>query len=177
MLASGGSRIEWRDIPEAVRAGVEDQLGAMVIEARNQSGGFSPGMAARCRLSDGDRVFIKAVSPAQNPMATRIHRREAEVAGALPDTVAAARLRDVFDDGTWIVLVFDDIEGRQPTEPWTQDGPRHRAPRGPGVQHLRDAGSGRRVAVGPGPPPRRVQRVAASRLRRWRHRAHRPLGS
>lgn len=121
MRASGGSRIEWTDIPTDVRAAVEHAVGASVVAAVNQAGGFSPGLAARCRLSNDERVFVKAVSPAQNPMSTRIHRREAEVAAALPPAVPAPRLRHVLDDGTWVALVFDDVEGRQPSEPWTLD--------------------------------------------------------
>jgi hypothetical protein len=117
--ASGGQRIEWTEVPDAVRARVEEALGAAVVEAVNQGGGFSPGVAARCRLADGRRAFVKAVSPAQNEHACRIQRREAEVAARLPDDVPAPRLRHVVDDGTWVVLVFDDVDGRTPDEPWT----------------------------------------------------------
>lgn len=92
-----------------------------MLAAENQAGGFSPGLAARCRLDDGSRVFLKAVSPAQNPQACRIHRREAEVASHLPRSVPAPRLRHVHDDGEWVALVLDDIDGRQPREPWTPD--------------------------------------------------------
>lgn len=119
MRASGGSRIEWSAIPVDVRAAIEDQLGGRVVEARNQAGGFSPGLAARCRLADGSRVFVKAVSPEQNPQACRIHRREVEVASQLPSGLPVPTLRHVHDDGHWVALVFDDLDGRQPHEPWT----------------------------------------------------------
>lgn len=119
MRAIGGTRIEWEDIPPAVRSAVEDELGASVVRADNQPGGFSPGLAARCVLADGRRIFLKAVSPAQNPHSCRIHRREAEVAADLPDSVPHAPLRHVHDDGEWVVLGFDEVAGRQPTEPWT----------------------------------------------------------
>ena len=121
MRASGGQRLEWVDVPAVVRARVEGELGASVVDAVNQAGGFSPGVAARCRLSDGRRAFVKAVSPAQNEHACRIHRREAEVASGLPHDFPAPRLRHVVDDGTWVVLVFDEIEGRTPDEPWRWD--------------------------------------------------------
>lgn len=119
MRAIGGTRIGWEDIPVEVRAAVEAVLGASVVRADNQPGGFSPGLAARCRLSDGRPIFLKAVSPAQNPHSCRIHRREAEVAAKLPDRVRHAPLRYVHDDGEWVVLAFDEVDGRQPTEPWT----------------------------------------------------------
>lgn len=121
MRASGGNRIEWVDIPADVRAAVDDRLGSSVIRADNQAGGFSPGLAARCVLADGRRVFLKAVSPDQNPQACRIHRREAEIAAQLPEWVPAPRLLDVHDDGRWVVLVLEDIDGRQPGEPWADE--------------------------------------------------------
>lgn len=121
MRASGGTRLEWDDMPVVVRRALESALGSGVVEAHNQAGGFSPGLAARCLLDSDERVFIKAVSPAQNPQSTRIHRREAEVARYLTSDVAAPRLRHVHDDGVWVALVFDEIDGRQPTEPWTYD--------------------------------------------------------
>lgn len=119
MRASGGSRIEWHELPPGVRAEVEALLGARIVEADNQPGGFSPGLAARCRLSDGRRAFVKAVSPELNPHSCRIHRREAEIARRLPDAAPAPRLRHVHDDGRWVALVFDEIDGCQPAEPWT----------------------------------------------------------
>lgn len=121
MRASGGPRIGWTDVASAVRSAVEDRLGAQVLEVRNQSGGFSPGLAARCRLSDGRRVFIKAVSPAQNPQAYEIHCREAEVAAQLPPHLPVPSLLEVVGDGHWVVLVFDEVEGVQPDEPWNHD--------------------------------------------------------
>jgi aminoglycoside phosphotransferase (APT) family kinase protein len=119
--ARGGPRIDWPDIDPDVRAAVESLLGAPVVEARNQAGGFSPGLAARCALADGRRVFLKAVSPAQNPQACRIHRREAEVAAQLPPDLPVPRLLHTHDDGHWVVLAFEEVPGRQPAEPWDLD--------------------------------------------------------
>lgn len=121
MRASGGSRIEWDDVDPDVRRTLEERLGARIVSARNQSGGFSPGLAARCQLDDGRRCFVKAVSPAQNPQACRIHRREAEVAAQLPPALPAPRLLEVVDDGHWVVLAFEEVEGEQPAEPWTHE--------------------------------------------------------
>lgn len=118
MRARGGPRIGWDEVDADVRAAVESLLGAPVVEARNQAGGFSPGLAARCTLADGRRVFLKAVSPAQNPQACRIHRREAEVAAQLPPHLPVPRLLHTHDDGQWVVLAFEEVAGRQPAEPW-----------------------------------------------------------
>ena len=119
MRASGGPRIGWDDVDPDVRHTLEARLGAPVVEARNQSGGFSPGLAARCLLTDGRRCFVKAVSPAQNPQACRIHRREAEVAAQLPPGLPAPRLLEIVDDGHWVALAFEEVDGEQPAEPWT----------------------------------------------------------
>lgn len=121
MRASGGQRLEWAEVAPSVRAAIEERLGSRVVEARNEPGGFSPGVAARCVLADHRRVFIKAVSPDQNLQACRIHRREAEVTSQLPEDLPVPRLLEVVDDGHWVALVLDEIDGRQPEEPWTQD--------------------------------------------------------
>lgn len=121
MRATGGGRLEWDEIPADVRAAIEGRLGARVVEARNEAGGFSPGLAARCRLADGRRVFLKAVSPDQNPTACRIHRREIEVASQLPEHLPVPRLLGVHDDGRWVALAFEEVAGRQPREPWVRE--------------------------------------------------------
>ena len=121
MRASGGTRIAWSEIPEQVRSAIESACGSPIITAENQPGGFSPGLAARCLLADGRRTFVKAVSPDQNPQACRTHRREAEVAASLPRDVPAPQLLAVVDDGHWVALVLEDVDGRQPAEPWSDE--------------------------------------------------------
>ena len=121
MRAEGGARLAWDEIDADVRAHIETALGAPVVAARNQPGGFSPGLAARCVLADGRRVFVKAVSRDVNAQAARTHRREIEVASSLPDHLPVPRLCGHHDDGRWVALWFDDVDGRQPAEPWTDD--------------------------------------------------------
>jgi hypothetical protein len=108
-------------VPAGVRAAVEDALGTTVAGAQSQQGGFSPGAAARLRLADGRRVFVKAVGPELNPDSPGMHRREGAVAAALPATVPSPRLRHTADDGEWVALVFEDVDGRQPRVPWQRD--------------------------------------------------------
>jgi aminoglycoside phosphotransferase (APT) family kinase protein len=115
---AAGVRIRWRDVPAHVRAGVELRLGAGVSQARSQRGGFSPGAAARVRLTDGRRAFVKAAGAAPNPDSPAMHRREGEVAAALPRAVPAPRLLGTYDDGDWVALMFEDVAGRQPRLPW-----------------------------------------------------------
>jgi hypothetical protein len=110
--------MQWDEMPARVRSAIEDRLGSRVVSARSQAGGFSPGVAARLQLADGGRVFVKAVCGSSNPDSRAIHRREARVAAALPSRVPAPALRWLWDDGEWVVLAFDDIDGRAPDLPW-----------------------------------------------------------
>ncbi|MBX6385536.1 MAG: aminoglycoside phosphotransferase family protein [Microbispora sp.] len=113
-----GVRLPWTAVPEPLRRAVELHLGDRVTEAVTQPGGFSPGVAARLRLAGGGRAFVKAVGPEPNPASPDIHRSEARVAAALPGTVPAPRLLAAFDRDGWVVLLFEDVEGRPPAQPW-----------------------------------------------------------
>jgi aminoglycoside phosphotransferase len=114
----GGSRIGWVDLPERVRAALTAKLGAGVESEASQPGGFSPGLAARLRLSDGRRVFVKAVGLQRNPDAPAMHRREIEILRALPPGLPVPALLDSYDDGDWVALIIEDVEGTSPAMPW-----------------------------------------------------------
>jgi hypothetical protein len=118
-----GVRLDWLAIPAAVRSAVEQQLGSAVEGAQSQPTGFSPGVAARLRLADGRGFFAKAVGPAPNPDSPAIHRREARIVAALPANVAVPRLVATYDEGEngWIVLVFEEVAGWHPAQPWRMD--------------------------------------------------------
>lgn len=102
-----------------MREKVASVLGSEVVAAANEPGGFSPGVAARCRLADGRRYFVKAVSADQNPDSPQMHRREARVASALPAGLPVPELVTAVDDGHWVVLVFEEVDGVPPRQPWT----------------------------------------------------------
>jgi aminoglycoside phosphotransferase (APT) family kinase protein len=115
-----GSRLDWHHLPQRVRDAVEAHLGSPVTLATTQPGGFSPGVAARLLLADGRRAFLKAVGPEPNPTSPAIHRREIAVASALPPTAPVPRLLWSYDEGEggWVALLFEDIAGWQPAQPW-----------------------------------------------------------
>ena len=108
-------------MPEYVRRRIEERLGSVVVGARSQSGGFSPGVACRLLLENGERVFVKAVCSSPSPDSPPLHRREASIAAALPAEVPTPRLRWSLDDGEWVVLAFDDVDGHTPELPWRAD--------------------------------------------------------
>ena len=118
-----GVRLDWSDMPSRVRREIERWLGCSVVGAVTQPTGFSPGVAARLAADDGRRVFIKAVGPEPNADAPGIHRREIKIVTALPGAVPVPRLLWSYDEGEggWVVLVFEDVDGRHPMQPWPID--------------------------------------------------------
>lgn len=120
-MTASGVRIGWGSLPEHVRRAIEDIVGGRVVEATSQPGGFSPGTADRVRTEQGRRAFVKAVSKARNEDSAVMHRREARVTGALPAGLPAPNLLGSYDDGTWIALVLQDVEGSHPATPWVAE--------------------------------------------------------
>ena len=119
--AAAGVRPGWGgEVPGRVRAAIEAWLEDRVVAAESTAGGFSPGLAARLRTRDGRRVFVKAIGPEPNPDSPAMHRREVEVVRALPSEAPVPRLLWSYDEGEegWVVLVFEDVDGRSPAEPW-----------------------------------------------------------
>jgi len=118
--AAEGKRLPYQAIPDHLRAEIDRQLGSRVTEAVTQPGGFSPGVAARLRLANGSRAFVKAVGDI-NPESPDIHRAEIRIAGALPPGTPAPKLRGSIDADGWVILLLEDIDGLQPAQPWQPD--------------------------------------------------------
>ena len=118
-----GVRPGWSALPDAVRSALEGWLGSPVTAAGSQAGGFSPGIAARIRTVDRARYFVKAAGPVPNRDTPGMHRREAQILAAMPAGVDVPPLLWSYDDeeSGWILLVFQDIEGRHPHMPWRLD--------------------------------------------------------
>ncbi len=116
-----GVRLPWDRVPDPVRLAIEGEIGGRVVAAVTQPTGFSPGLAARLTLDDGRRVFVKAVSSAQNRHSPDLHRAEARITGVLPADAPVARLLGVHDDGEWVALIYEDVDGAHPALPWRRD--------------------------------------------------------
>ena len=104
-------RLLWTQVPLRVKAAVENMAGGQVVGAANCEGGFSSGLASRLTLADGSMIFVKAIDAAAWPDQAAMYRFEASVSEALPAAVPAPRLLASRDDGHWVVLVFEYIEG------------------------------------------------------------------
>jgi Ser/Thr protein kinase RdoA (MazF antagonist) len=107
-------RLRWEHVPAGAQAGIERLAGGQVVAAENCTGGFSPGMASRLELAGGRRVFVKAMDAAEWPDQAVWFRTEALVSASLPDAVPAPRLMAWSDDGRWVVLVFEHVDGVEP---------------------------------------------------------------
>jgi hypothetical protein len=119
--AAEGVRVAWDALPEHVRDAIEARLDARVVEARTMRGGFSPGLAAHLRTDDGHDHFVKAVARATNPESIVLHRREAQIAAALPAAAPSARLRWTWDTDDWVATCFEFVPGGNPRLPWRPD--------------------------------------------------------
>ena len=109
-----GVRLTYDAVPAAVRAWVEDQLGSPVVGTAEQVGGMSPGCATRVTCADGTRAFVKAVGAELNPDTPGLFRREIGVLRHLGEHELWARLLASYDDGAWVALLIEDVEGRHP---------------------------------------------------------------
>jgi phosphotransferase family enzyme len=99
------SRAAWADTPEPVRTAVADALGAPIAGHTDLHGGMSPGPAAGLRLTDGRRVFVKAVSADVRAHNHMMILQEAAILDALPVSVPAPRRLATVEHGPWAALV------------------------------------------------------------------------
>jgi hypothetical protein len=109
-----GVRLPYDGVPAPVRAWVEDTLGSPVVDMVEQVGGMSPGCATRLTCADGTRAFLKAVGAALNPDTPGLFRREVGVLEHIGAHDLWARLLASYDDGDWVALLIEDVEGRLP---------------------------------------------------------------
>jgi Phosphotransferase enzyme family len=118
------TRLAWTEVPVDLRRSIERRVGGRVVRAESQHRGFSPALASRLTLGNGDRVFVKAIAPDAEsgaPGGQALYRQEARVAALLPPDAPAPRLLDGWEERGWMILAFEDVEGRHPTLPWDGD--------------------------------------------------------
>ncbi|PVZ95300.1 aminoglycoside phosphotransferase [Amnibacterium flavum] len=108
-----------------MRRRIESTLGGEVVADRSSTGGFSKGTASRVETRTGGTGLVKAVSRAHDVDSYDLYRREGAVLQLLaPLALPAPDLRLVIDDGDWIALVFDVVDGHHPA---ADDPTAHRA--------------------------------------------------
>src|SRR5699024_8827047 len=87
-------------------------------------------LASTLVLASGERVFVKAVAPAEHPRSGELYRKEAAVAEVLAAEVGAvlpapafrwsveAQVPTAAGPQDWVVLAFDAADGPGPQLPW-----------------------------------------------------------
>jgi len=121
---ASGVRQEWTDIPQKIRDLIEDYIGAKVVTAETQSGGFSPGVAARLYTEDNQTFFLKALGTDINTTSVYFHRKEIQINARLPENSFAPKMlwsHDDADDTEWVALLFENIDGINPPNPWDEN--------------------------------------------------------
>lgn len=61
------------------------------------------------------------MSETANPDTHEMHRREARILAAMPTSAPVAHLLWSFDELGWVGLCLEDVDGRHPHEPWTDE--------------------------------------------------------
>ena len=116
-VPAAGVHLPWAQVPKTVREWAASVGGGAPTSVRDLAGGFSPG--ATVVLTCPDRaMFVKAVGAGLNPESPDFHRREAAISAAFPTAPQLPRLLEVHDDGDWVALAFDAIDGTPPACPW-----------------------------------------------------------
>lgn len=116
---AAGVHLPWAEVPGAVRTWAAQVGGGAPASTRDLAGGFSPGATTVLDCPRG-AIFVKAVGADLNPESPDFHRREAVVSASLPLGSEFPRLLDVYDDGDWVALAFEAVDGRPPAHPWDE---------------------------------------------------------
>jgi hypothetical protein len=112
--SAAGVHRPYDEIPDRVRAWVDERLGAPVRTATTQSGGMSPGCAARLRAADGRTAFVKVVGAETNPRTPELFRHELGVLSHLSPAPYRPDVLATYDDGDWVALLLEDVDGQHP---------------------------------------------------------------
>lgn len=107
-------RSTWAEVPERLRARVEEILGAPVAEVVPQAGGFSTGTADLVVGEDGRRAFVKTLEQDRNPRGFGLHQQEVRAMRVLPPGTPAPRMLGAVEEDGWIALVLEFVEGHHP---------------------------------------------------------------
>ncbi|MDP9792455.1 aminoglycoside phosphotransferase (APT) family kinase protein [Catenuloplanes nepalensis] len=107
------TRLRWSDIPDSLRNRAEQAVATPLHEIASAPGGFTPGVASTVAGESGTRFFVKAIARHTSEVAGA-YLREARIAEALPPQTPSPRLLWWHDDGTWIVMLFEHVDGHTP---------------------------------------------------------------
>lgn len=105
-------RLQWTDVPDALRGELGAVLSAPVTDTHTPGGGFGHQLAAVLTASNGRAAFAKA-APTPDPL-TSSNLREAAVLRALPADAPAPALLAVCEAADWTAVVMECLDGSHP---------------------------------------------------------------
>jgi Phosphotransferase enzyme family len=121
MASAREDKPAWRAVPESVKSGVEQVLGARVVIGRRRYGGYGPSATFELGLDDGTRAFFKGTYPAPEGVGVAWNLEQEirvyERIGAVISPWAPAYLGSFSVDG-WQVLLLEALSG-ETMPPWT----------------------------------------------------------
>jgi Phosphotransferase enzyme family len=123
-MSASENRLKWSELPAGVKSDLQ-QLTGVPARVTSCTGGFSPGLAVKIRLTDGRLVFVKAMDAGEWPDQADLYRAEVRVAAQLPSGVPSPRFLGSLDNGRWVILAFEGIDGHEPAQPWHPDELEH----------------------------------------------------
>ncbi len=109
-----GVRLPYTQLPATVRRFVEAELGGPVARVTPRVGGMSPAVAASVESAAGRRAFVKAVGADVHPDTPDHFRHERAILEVLPAVPYRAGLLAAYDDGGWVALLLQDVDGHHP---------------------------------------------------------------
>lgn len=113
-------RLTWEFLPPELRTRIEARLGSRVVDAQSCDGGFTPGFASVLTGADGSKLFLKAASRIAQARFADAYAEEARIVQQLGPEIPAPRLLFV-EEGSWLTLGFEAIDGDTPARPWQPD--------------------------------------------------------
>jgi serine/threonine protein kinase len=119
-----GVRTPYEKTPRRLRDWIEDSVASKVVDVLPRIGGMSPAVASTLLLAGGERVFVKAVSADINPDTPDHFRHEMAILRRLPDAPYRADLLGTYEDGGWVAMLLEDVDGNHPD--WALPGERER---------------------------------------------------
>lgn len=117
---AAGVHLPWAEVPARVQEWAATVGGGRPSATLDLLGGFSPGAVTRLTVPRGE-LFVKAVGLSLNPDSPALHRREVTISAALPVSPRLPSLLESYDDGDWVALAFEVIDGHLPRHPWDAD--------------------------------------------------------
>jgi hypothetical protein len=110
--SAASEHLPWEWVPAPIHDWAQSLVGPISVVTAC-AGGMSPGCVAVLHGTVG-RVFVKAVGGELNDGTPALYRHEAAILALLPPVAYRPELRGVYDDGGWVAIALEAIDGEYP---------------------------------------------------------------